>query len=216
MSIFDDIAKNVTESFNVLQDAAKQGAQAARQAAQATNEKIKQDGGTPPQAEGRAYMVTNNDTGEDSYIKVYYDPIIKDKVKVEEYIDGKVISHDTPKSIKSFFNDMQKQKDISVFSAPVDVYDPNEWPEEYNDEATVFYDSTVDGKMPYANIFVNNNYGIRGLGNRKSKLYRQQTDQPNYQSFEDRYREAKRELATRNNMMKGSEQSVFIPPRGNI
>lgn len=216
MSVFDDIAKNVTESLNVLKGVAQQGDQATRQAVKATNEKMRQEGGTPREIESRSYMITNNDTGEDSYIKVYYDPVFNDKVRVEEYVDGKVISHETPESIKGFFNDMQKQKDISVFSAPVDVYDPSKWPEEYNDEATVFYDSTVDGKMPYANIFVGNNYGIRGLGNRKSKLYRQQTDQPNYQSFEDRYREAKRWLATRDNTLKGFEQTIFIPPRGNV
>ena len=216
MSAFDDIAKNVAESLNVLKGVAQQGDQAARQAVKATNEKIRQDGGTPREIESRSYMITNNDTGEDSYIKVYYDPIFNDKIRVEEYIGDKIISHDTPESIKGFFDDMQKQKDISVFSAPVDVYNPSEWPEEYNDEATVFYDSTVDGKMPYANIVVGNNYGVRGLGNRKSKIYRQRTDQPNYQSFEDRYREAKHWLATRDNTLKGFEQTIFIPPRGNV
>lgn len=216
MSVFEDIAKNVTESLNVLKGVAQQGDQAARQAVKATNEKIRQEGGTPREIESRSYMITNNDTGEDSYIKVYYDPVFNDKVRVEEYIDGKVISHDTPDSIKGFFNDMQKQKDISVFSAPVDVYEPSEWPEEYNDEATVFYDSTVDGKKPYANIFSRDNYGVRGLGNRKSKIYRQQVDQPNYQSFEDRYRDAKRQLATRNNTLRGAERSIFIPPMGNV
>lgn len=216
MSIVDDIAKNVAESMNVLKGVAQQGNQAVRQAVKTTNEKIRQDGGTPREIESRSYMITNNDTGEDSYIKVYYDPVFNDKVRVEEYIGDKIISHDTPKSIKGFFDDMQKQKDISVFSAPVDIYDPNEWPEEYNDKATVFYDSTVDGKMPYADIFVGNNYGVRGLGNRKSKLYRQWADQPNYQSFEDRYREAKRQLATVNNSLRGFERPIFTPPRGNV
>lgn len=216
MGFLDDISNGVKAAYDVLQGAAKAGEDAARKGVQATNEQIVKDGGTPPAQETRAYMINDNDTGKDSYIRVYFDPIFKDRTRVEEYVDGKAISYDTPKSINDFFKNMQKQKNISVFSAPIDATAPYAWPDEYNEKATVLYDTAVDGEIPYSNIFDYNNYGISWFGNRRSSRYKQRPDSPNVQSFEDAYREEKRLYDTIDNDISGDEIPRYYGAGGRV
>lgn len=158
------------------------------------------------------YTIENKDTGNSAHINVTFDPATNEKLKVEEIVGpDNIITYNTPRGIDDFFNELQKYKNISVYSAPIDNMAPADYPEEFYEGATAYYDSTVDGEAPYYNVISLDNPGLPRFGTRRAKRFN--TKYGPYVSFEDAYRDERLQSNTANNAMWGWEldKSYNIP-----
>ena len=190
---FDDIISSVKD---VLADAAKgideeaqRGIDAFEQDVEIANERGKEVVPT----NSTSYLITDNNTGDEKYVKVFREDESGNIIKVvETFNDGTSFSYVKPENIDNFFGDLSKKgRNLSIYSAPIDITKPSEIPDEYhNDRASVFYDTAVDGDFDANKVFGNNNHPVRWFGTRKSKLFKPVADTP-YQSFEDALRQAR-------------------------
>lgn len=129
--------------------------------------------------EWRSFNVRDNDTGENKRLNVAYDPETKQIAGVT-YFDGSVSKDGKTPLAKGYYgkqlvgdffkkNFNRDSSRYTVTSAPVDRYDYNEFPQEYHNKATVFFDSDTDDAFIPSQVFGYENYGARWMGDRDRK-----------------------------------------------
>ena len=130
--------------------------------------------------EWRSFNVKDNDTGENKRLNVAYDPETKQIAGVS-YFDGSVSKDGKTPLAKGYYgkqlvgdffkkNFNRDSSRYTVTSAPVDRFDYNEFPQEYHNKATVFFDSDADDAFIPSQVFGYDNEGVRWMGDRDRKF----------------------------------------------
>lgn len=133
----------------------------------------------------RSYLVTDNNTDKDKYIKVYFHEETGRPIGVREYQDdGSYISITSPQRVDDYFQRMKEaSNNYTITSAPIDIFTPDEIDESSHDKADVLYDTVAMGEFNPQEVFAINNTGVRRFGTRRSKAYNTVDGQNNIYSM---------------------------------
>lgn len=170
-------------------------------------------GGDSSNLQWMSYTVRDNDNDRERRIDVGYDN--DGRISGVREFSGKdpdtgyygATGYYGKQAIADFFKDNfdMDATNYTVSSAPVDIYDPNDVPQEYHNQATVFFDSQADGPFIPSRIFsLNGNLGARWFGDRKKSPNMPMNDREVY-NFSDEYRKEKLREGTINNTVYATE-----------
>ena len=166
----------------------------------------KKAGGDPDSLQWMSYTVHDTDNDKERRIDVGYDK--QGKISGVRDFTGKNSANGYygKEAISDFFknNFDMDATNYTVSSAPIDIYDPKDVPDEYHNKATVFFDSKLDGAFIPSKIFSMNNYGARWLGDRKSDAVKTRPDQE-VQDFIQRLRDARIQRGPIDNTLRATE-----------
>lgn len=190
MSFFEDAANAVRD---VLSKAATNVEDTVSEAVRSGNQAAQQKMGIEKPSQrlplSLSYVISDNNTGKEDYVKVIYDLDTSSPIAITEFFDdGRKVINTSKDNIEKFFNKLNSKDNYTVTSAPIDITKISEIPEEFNEGSTVYYDTDAYGKMDARDIFnLRNGNFVNMFGNRKAKRFKPQVDIP-YRTFSDELR----------------------------
>lgn len=167
----------------------------------------KKAGGDPENLLWMSYTVRDNDNSKERRLDVGYDKSGRISGVRDFTGKNKATGYYGKNAISDFFknNFDMDATNYTVSSAPVDIYDPDEVPQEYHDKATVFFDSQDDGAFIPSRIFnMIENPGARWFGDRRKTPNSPKPDSEFY-DFVKEYRKEKIKNNTADRAMFGTE-----------
>lgn len=133
-----------------------------------------------------SYEIDDNNTGEGKYVKVDYDMETNAPIRVFDFSSGSEPTVYEGEAMRQFFDGLKEASDnYTVYSAPIDITDLSKIPKDYDERATVFYDTDAQGEFDPYSVFNFGNRGAVRFGKRGASRFKSRYDAPTNDFIEE-------------------------------